>query len=75
LIPIQGVGYLWEGGLVHLSPGKGLPMWQLILFAACIVILAIVVSRFQNQRDSRADSTGCDRCGEKDFASHKEEKG
>ena len=49
-------------------------MWQIILFAICLVILWIVVSKLTKKKASANDTYICDVCGERDCICHKEEK-
>jgi len=49
-------------------------MGHLILFAVCILILAIVVSKLTKKKKSKVDTYVCDQCGQKDCLCHKEKK-
>ena len=50
-------------------------MWHLILFAICILVLAIVITKLTKKKKSEKDTYVCDICGQKDCLCHKEEKG
>ena len=50
-------------------------MWTLILFAVCMILLAIVVSRMTRKKTPPEDTYVCDVCGEKSCICHKEKKG
>ncbi len=49
-------------------------MWHLILFALCLVVLTVVVSKITRKKPPDATYV-CDVCGRKDCICHKEQEG
>jgi hypothetical protein len=50
-------------------------MWTLILFALCIIALAIVVFRMSKKPPLPHDTYVCEQCGEKNCICHKQKEG